>query len=295
MSVAEQQRCKAEDLMGEAEQKLNETGGKCCGGGKSRARVEEACDLYVKAGNAFKMAKEWHRAGSAFAEAAAIQLENGRKNESGMHYVEAAKCYKKVSHEDCEQCLLKATEVYSDVGRGKTVAKQYMTLAELYEEQGNLEKAVEQFQLAADMFSGEELASSTTKCLLSVATHSATLGDFERAEQIFEQLGESSLSNKLLKYTACEHFARAGLCRLASKPQDGDGLLKKIAEWKESSPAFAESRECTWLIRMADACQKESLDDLNEAVRTYESVTRLSKWEENLLKRIRKHIGPDLR
>ena len=30
-----------------------------------------------------------------------------------------------------------------------------MTLAELYEEQGNLEKAVEQYQLAADMFSGE--------------------------------------------------------------------------------------------------------------------------------------------
>lgn len=30
-----------------------------------------------------------------------------------------------------------------------------MTLAELYEEQGDLEKAVEQYQEAADMFSGE--------------------------------------------------------------------------------------------------------------------------------------------
>lgn len=97
MSVAETQRRKGEDLMGEAEQKLNEPAGKCCGTGKARVKVEEACDLYVKAGNAFKMAKEWHRAGQAFSEAAGLQLENGRKNEAGMNYVEAAKCYKKVS------------------------------------------------------------------------------------------------------------------------------------------------------------------------------------------------------
>lgn len=60
-----------------------------------------------------------------------------------------------ISPNDCEQCLIKASEVYAEVGRGKTVAKQHVTLAELYEEQGNLEKAVEQYQIAADMFSGE--------------------------------------------------------------------------------------------------------------------------------------------
>lgn len=97
MPDVEAQRRKAEDLMGEAEQKLNEPAGKCCGGGKSRGKVEEACSLYVKAGNAFKMAKEWNRAGHAFSEAAGLQLENGRKNEAGMNYVEGAKCYKKVS------------------------------------------------------------------------------------------------------------------------------------------------------------------------------------------------------
>lgn len=139
------------------------------------------------------------------------------------------------------------------------------------------------------------MASSTTKCLLAVATHSATLGDFERAEQIFEQLGEQSLSNKLLKYTACEHFAKAGICRIAKNPQDGDTVLQKIAEWQEISPAFAESRECTWIIKMAEACKKEDLDEFNDAIRTYQSVTRLSKWEEDILRRIRKNLGPDLR
>ncbi|GIX85984.1 beta-soluble NSF attachment protein [Caerostris extrusa] len=57
--------------------------------------------------------------GNAFAEAASMELKNERKTEAAMHYVEAAKCYKKVSPSECETCLLKASEVYDDVGRGQ--------------------------------------------------------------------------------------------------------------------------------------------------------------------------------
>ncbi|GBM26548.1 hypothetical protein AVEN_170971-1, partial [Araneus ventricosus] len=60
-----------------------------------------------------------------------------------------------VSPTECEQCLVKAGEVYDDVGRGKTAAKQHVTLAELYEEQGNFQRAVEEYQKAADMFTVE--------------------------------------------------------------------------------------------------------------------------------------------
>ncbi|GBN07241.1 hypothetical protein AVEN_143493-1, partial [Araneus ventricosus] len=94
-TMGDQQRSKGEQLMIEAEAMLNQDGGMCCGK-KGRVRSEEACMLYVKAANAFKMAKEWHKAGNAFAEAATIELKNERKTESAMHFVEAAKCYKKV-------------------------------------------------------------------------------------------------------------------------------------------------------------------------------------------------------
>ncbi|XP_054711601.1 alpha-soluble NSF attachment protein-like [Uloborus diversus] len=287
------QKAKGDKLMAEAEQQLTAGGGKCCGGG--RVKVAEACELYVKAANAFKMAKEWQSAGNAFSEAAHHELEEGRKTEAGMHYVEAAKCYKKVNPNDCEKSLIKASEVYADVGRGKTAAKQHLTLAELYDEQGNVERARDEYQMAADMFSAEDLTSSTTKCMLNVALHSATLGDYARAEEIFENQGEAALSNKLLKYTACENYTKAGLCRLASNPQDGEALITKTHEWRESSPAFGDSREFGFLNKLAEAIKAEDLDAFNEAVRWYESVTRLGAWENELLKRIRKNVGPDLR
>uniref|UniRef100_A0A2L2YLG1 Beta-soluble NSF attachment protein n=2 Tax=Parasteatoda tepidariorum TaxID=114398 RepID=A0A2L2YLG1_PARTP len=291
----EQQMTKAENLMAEAEAKLNSSGGACCGGGRTTAKEEEACDLYVKAANAFKMAKEWHKAGNAFAEAASIQQKNERQTEAGRHYIEAAKCYKKTSPNECEECLTKASELYDSVGRGKTAAKQHLTLAELHEEQGNLKKAVDEYQKAADMFQAEELTSSVTKCLTNVANHGASLGQYQRAEEIFVQLGTEALNNKLLKYTACEHFAKAGLCYLVANPQDGDGLLGKIAEMRETSPAFDESRECVWLIKMAEAVKKDDVDAFNDAIRSYESVTRLTSWHNDLLKNIRRNLGPDLR
>ena len=120
------------------------------------------------------------------------------------------------------------------------------------------------------------------------------MGNFERAEEIFEQLGEQSLSNKLLKYTAGEKFAKAGLCRLARNPQDSSGVLQKITEWEETCPAFAGSRESKWLTKMAEACQKQDVDEFNEAIRVYQ-LAKLPKWEEDILSNIRGRIGPDLR
>ncbi|KAF8787996.1 beta-soluble NSF attachment protein-like [Argiope bruennichi] len=292
--MGDQQRSKGEQLMIEAEAMLNQGGGMCCGK-KARVRSEEACMLYVKAANAFKMAKEWHKAGNAFAEAATIELKNERKTEAAMHFVEAAKCYKKVSPNECEQCLVKAGEVYDDVGRGKTAAKQLMTLAELYEEQGNLQRAVEEYQKAADMFTTEQLASSTTKCLIKIATHSASLGDYDRARKLFEEIGTEALNNSLLKYTANENYTKAGLCILANNPQDGKGLQEKIEEWKDTNPSFPGSRECNFLSKLALAVIKDDVDEFNEAIRSHESISRLSDWDNALLKTIRKNLGPDLR
>ena len=92
MSVADQERMKGGQFMKEAEQKLHEAQDDSCEAGK----IEEASNLYMKAGNAFKMAKEWHVAGQVFSEVAGLQLVNGRKIDAGMNYIEAAKCYRKV-------------------------------------------------------------------------------------------------------------------------------------------------------------------------------------------------------
>lgn len=52
-------------------------------------------------------------------------------------------------------------------------------------------KAVQHYEQAADYFKGEESVSSANKCMLKVAQYAAQLEDYEKAINIYEQVGSS--------------------------------------------------------------------------------------------------------
>lgn len=86
-------------------------------------------------------------------------------------------------------CLLKAIEIYTDMGRFTMAAKQHQNIAEIYESEVlDLERAVQNYEQAADYFRGEENNSSANKCLLKVAQYAAQLENYEKAVQIYEQV-----------------------------------------------------------------------------------------------------------
>ena len=58
-------------------------------------KVDEAIELYVRAANSFKMAKNWMAAGKAFCEAAKVNLQQNVKHEAASNYNDAATCFKK--------------------------------------------------------------------------------------------------------------------------------------------------------------------------------------------------------
>lgn len=77
---------------------------------------EDACELYVKAANLFKMAKKWTQAGQAFVKSAELNLEKGdAKHDAASNYVEAATCYRKTDARLAVECLQKAAEIYTDM------------------------------------------------------------------------------------------------------------------------------------------------------------------------------------
>lgn len=85
-------------------------------------------------------------------------------------------------------CLLKAIEIYTDMGRFTMAAKHHQSIAEMYESEAvDLERAVHHYEQAADYFRGEESNSSANKCLLKVAQYAAQLENYDKAIQIYEQ------------------------------------------------------------------------------------------------------------
>lgn len=77
--------------------------------------MEEACELYVKAANLFKMAKKWDEAGKSFLKSAEIKLNiRSTKLDAISNYTDAANCFRKTNPEATVDCLLKTAEIYTD-------------------------------------------------------------------------------------------------------------------------------------------------------------------------------------
>uniref|UniRef100_A0A8C5N9E9 Uncharacterized protein n=1 Tax=Gouania willdenowi TaxID=441366 RepID=A0A8C5N9E9_GOUWI len=219
---------------------------------RGSSKVEEACDMLVRAANMYKMAKNW-----------------------------------------CEaiNCLNRAIEIYTDMGRFTIAAKHHITIAEIYEtELVDIDKAVAHYEQAADYYKGEESTSSANKCLLKVATYAAQLEQYPKAIEIYEQVGTYAMDSTLLKYSAKDHFFKAALCHFCI-----DMLNAKLAvqKYEEMFPAFSDSRECKLLKKLLDAFEEQNVEAYTDSVKEFDTISRLDQWLTTMLLRIKKTIQDD--
>uniref|UniRef100_A0A3B5PWI4 N-ethylmaleimide-sensitive factor attachment protein, beta b n=1 Tax=Xiphophorus maculatus TaxID=8083 RepID=A0A3B5PWI4_XIPMA len=240
-------------LMADADKKVKSSGsflGGMFGGGPHK--VEEACEMYCRAANMFKMAKNWSEA---------------------------------------IKCLNAAIDIYTDMGRFTIAAKHHISIAEIFEsELVDIEKAIAHYEQAADYYKGEESNSSANKCLLKVGAYCAQLEQYQKAIEIYEQVGANTMDNPLLKYSAKEYFFKASLCHFIV-----DELNAKIAveKYEEMFPAFSDSRECKLLKKLLEAHEEQNSEAFTEAVKEFDSISRLDQWHTTLLLRIKKTIQGD--
>uniref|UniRef100_A0A8K9WZN7 N-ethylmaleimide-sensitive factor attachment protein, beta b n=1 Tax=Oncorhynchus mykiss TaxID=8022 RepID=A0A8K9WZN7_ONCMY len=254
-------------------------------------KVEEACEMYCRAANMFKMAKNWNAAGNAFCQAARIHMQLQNKHDSATSFIDAGNAFKKSDPNEAIKCLNAAVDIYTDMGRFTIAAKHHITIAEIYEsELVDIEKAIAHYEQAADYYKGEESNSSANKCLLKVGAYAAQLEQYAKAIEIYEQVGSSTMDNPLLKYSAKEYFFKASLCHFIV-----DELNAKLAveKYEEMFPAFSDSRECKLLKKLLDAHEEQNCEAFTEAIKEFDSISRLDQWQTTMLLRIKKTIQGD--
>ncbi|KAM4680768.1 uncharacterized protein AAGF69_001741 isoform 2-T2 [Amazona ochrocephala] len=129
--------------------------------------------------------------------------------------------------------------------------------------------------------------SSANKCLLKVAAYAAQLEQYQKAIEIYEQVGTNTMDNPLLKYSAKEYFFKAALCHFIV-----DELNAKLAleKYEEMFPAFTDSRECKLLKKLLEAHEEQNCEAYTEAVKEFDSISRLDQWLTTMLLRIKKSI-----
>uniref|UniRef100_A0A8C1E1Y7 N-ethylmaleimide-sensitive factor attachment protein, alpha b n=2 Tax=Cyprinus carpio TaxID=7962 RepID=A0A8C1E1Y7_CYPCA len=268
-------------LMAEAEKKVKSSQsffGSLFGGS---SKMEDACDLYGRAANMFKMAKNWSASGNAFSQAALLHLQMQSKHDAATNFIDAGNAFKKSDPQEAINCLNRAIEIYTDMGRFTIAAKHHVTIAEIYEtELVDIDKDPQPCTFCI----------SANKCLLKVATYAAQLEQYPKAIEIYEQVATHAMDSTLLKYSAKDYFFKAALCHFCV-----DMLNAKLAvqKYEEMFPAFSDSRECKLVKKLLDAFEEQNLDAYTDAVKEYDTISRLDQWLTTMLLRIKKSLQDD--
>ncbi|CAD5196709.1 unnamed protein product [Musa acuminata subsp. burmannicoides] len=275
------QTAKGDDLEQKAEKKL-------AGWGIFGSKYDDAADLFDKAANFFKLAKNWERAGSVYTKLANCHLKLDSKHEAASTYVNAANCYKKISLQDAAESLNQAVNLFLEIGRLNMAARYCKELGELYEQEQNPEKAMDYFERAADLFQSEEVTTSANQCNQKVAQFAAQLEQYPKAIEIYEAIARHSINNNLLKYGVKGILLNAGICQLCKG--DVVAITNALERYQELDPTFSGTREYKLLADLADSMDEGDVVKFTDALQEYDSMTRLDPWKTMLLLRVKNAI-----
>jgi alpha-soluble NSF attachment protein len=251
---------------------------------------EDACDLYIKGANCYKVAQRWEKAGDAFCQSAKLKSNGEQRHEAASHYVDAALCYLKIDNERAIDCYMRAVEIYTDMGRFSIAAKHLVTTAEIYETKVmDIEKALSMYNRAGDFYKGEESTSAANKCFLKVAHISAEMEQYDRAIELFAEIGAKCAESNLLKYGAKEHFFKAVLCALALDYIRAQQCIQKYAD---IYPAFTDAREFKFCQSLIKDVENDNADEFSSHVADHDKVSRMDKWLTSILLKIKKTLSP---
>lgn len=167
-------------------------------------------------------------------------------------------------------------------------ARYYKEIAELCEQEQNLEQAMHYYDKAADLFQSEDVSSSANQCKQKIAQFAAQLEHYQRAIDIYEDIARQSLNNNLLKYGVRGHLLNAGICQLCKN--DVVAITNALERYEELDPTFSGTREYKLLADLAASVDEEDVAKFTDAVKEFDSMTKLDAWKTTLLLRVKESL-----
>ncbi|KAI0025676.1 TPR-like protein [Xylariomycetidae sp. FL0641] len=266
------------------------TGGFSFFGGRED-KYMNAADLYVEAANAFRMQKMNREAGQAFEKAAAVQSKNlNEPDDAANTLVDAFKVYRQENPEDACRCLDFAISQYCKKGNFRRAAQHKENEGQVFEEiLHDKKRALECFEAAAGWYEGDNAAALANKLWLKVADISALNGDYNKAVDQYEKVAAASINNNLMRYSVKDYLFKAGLCQLAVG--DMVGINRALEKYRDMDPTFPSTREYQLLADLAEALEKDDLDQFEDRLFQFDKMSKLDNWKAHILLEAKKHLS----
>ncbi|EGV64273.1 vesicular-fusion protein S17 [Yamadazyma tenuis] len=258
-------------------------------GSSQSYRLEEASDLFVQAGNQYRLIKDYDSAGKQFVRAANIQKQLNNHNDVANHLVEAYKCFKGVSPTEAIDSLSQAIHIFlTQNGQFRRAANFTMDLAELYESTGDIANSSKSYEQAGDYFDTDHAEALSNKAYLKCADLTSLSGDYQKAVELYDGIIKKSVGNALSKWNLKDYFFKSILCTLCM--DDVIEAHKKLDHYCQEEPSFESTREFKLIGSILEAIDQGDEQLFADKVFEYDQFSKLDKLKTQLLLKIKNSV-----
>ncbi|RHZ77388.1 hypothetical protein Glove_180g73 [Diversispora epigaea] len=247
------------------------------------------------------MINDYTAANSFLSAAERFKKVNDDSNllEAAICYENAYKALQQTNRADkALEVLEKAAIIYeSNIRQNVRAARTYEMLAEQHKKIINpnrdLEKAIANYRKAAHLYELEG-DSRYIFSLKSQAELSVEIGHYEQAIALFDIITTFSENDSLLCFKVKDHVFWQCLCIMGLG--DWVRLEKRLGEFVEQYPSFAESRECSFIHKLINAKHTFDASAFATCCKDYDQISKLTPVQTNILLQAKKELGiEDLR
>jgi len=256
-------------------------------GASKQQNMEDASELYIKAAAAFKMSKQFDKAGECYKKAAECQMSAGNEIEAKQYWQESGKCYRHVDPDLAIDAYKNAIELNLQGNRYNQAARLQEEVGDMLAEDEIVDKAIEAYEQSAQYYETENDHANAQKRRLKIAHMSVKTKDYQRAIDIFEKVASENVDNNLLRWKVKEYLFKAMLCVICQGTEDDVKKWDKQEiiheKYKNISDMYGTAREAKLIDSILESLKKTDIQLYKNSVSEFDRIQRLEKWCLDLL------------
>ncbi|ETO10803.1 hypothetical protein RFI_26575, partial [Reticulomyxa filosa] len=157
------------------------------------------------------------------------------------------------------------------------------------------EEAMEQYEIAADLYEGDNDQTNANKRWVVVADICAQLKKYERAVELYEKTARYNMDNNLLRWNAKTFLFKAMICHINNcvdrdDPKVWFHLESVLQRYRDLNDLFAQSREYQLCAGLVTSVPNGDLDAYEKAIDAYNKIVKLDTWGIEQTKPLRVYI-----
>lgn len=252
------------------------------------SRIVEACELYKKAGDKFKICNQWKKAGLCYENCSEIKKK--LKEKPTFFLKQSYLCFSKIDiGNDSKRLFEKLNEQLEKDEEYFQIGKNHENLAIQKDNKKKYDEAIYHYLQALKFYEKdgkhESLKINIEIKLVELMLTCNYPDASKRVPQMLEDIGINYLKNLITRYAAKYYFGKAVLCHIYYKdnPSEGEAYIKK---YKKMDKTFNESSIYKLCKDVINSLENNDYKKLKNAIHQYREVAELEGFMEDILNKI---------